>query len=482
MPLRCGFFYIWIVSLFKYSMNTILVVDDDLTFLKILEKYLTKNGYKVECNSTVSEAISSIEKKDYGLLLLDFKLSDGTGLDIISKTKELGLNPAFIIMTRYDDVRMAVKAMKDGAFDYITKPINHEELLAVVKHVFESSTKTDKNSVESKGSSKESNSLNDIQYKEEIKEDFLAGKNQLSKNVTEQIELIAPTEMSVILEGESGTGKEHLARRIHDLSIRKGKPFVAIDCGTLSRELAGSEMFGHLKGSFTGALEDKKGKFEAAHTGTIFLDEIGNLSYDVQVKLLRVLQERVVQPIGSNKEIKIDVRIIAATNEDLRLNAENKTFREDLYFRLNEFKIEVPALRQRGEDLLLFVDFFIQKSNIELNKNVTHFSEDIVEVFKSYDWPGNIRELKNVVKRIVLLSKTEVPGLECLPSELIQAQSRRSIQSNETDLKLIQENQEKQLILETLVKTKYNKSQTAGLLNIDRSTLYAKLKKYRIEH
>ncbi|HLV41549.1 MAG TPA: sigma-54 dependent transcriptional regulator [Brumimicrobium sp.] len=460
-------------------MNSILVVDDDLTFLKILEKYLSKKGYKVDCNSNVAEAIQSIEKKEYGLLLLDYKLSDGTGLDIISKTKEMDLRSSFIIMTRFDDVRLAVKSMKDGAFDYITKPINHEELLAVIEHVF---TKA-KTAVVNKSRNHLKNGESDQPKRQqcpEVEQDFLIGKNQLSKNVTEQIELIAPTEMSVIIEGESGTGKEHLARRIHNLSSRKNKPFVAIDCGTLSKELAGSELFGHLKGSFTGALEDKKGKFEAAHTGTIFLDEIGNLSYEVQIKLLRVLQERLVQPIGSNKEIKIDVRIIAATNENLRLNAENRTFREDLYFRLNEFKIEVPALRNRGGDLLLFLDYFIEKSNAELNKNVSGFSEEILEVFKGYDWPGNVRELKNVVKRIVLLSKSEVPGLECLPAELIQAQKSRTIQPNETDLKLLQENQEKQLIIETLAKTKYNKSQTANLLNIDRSTLYAKIKKYEI--
>lgn len=460
-------------------MNSILVVDDDLTFLKILEKYLTKKGYKVDCNSNVEEAIQSIEKKEYGLLLLDYKLSDGTGLDIISKTKEMGLRSSFIIMTRFDDVRLAVRSMKDGAFDYITKPINHEELLAVIEHVFtKAKTDTEEKPVNHQQNGKSKKTKR--QQNPEVEQDFLIGKNQLSKNVTEQIELIAPTEMSVIIEGESGTGKEHLAQRIHNLSSRKGKPFIAIDCGTLSKELAGSELFGHLKGSFTGALEDKKGKFEAAHTGTIFLDEIGNLTYEVQIKLLRVLQERLVQPIGSNKEIKIDVRIIAATNEDLRLNAENKTFREDLYFRLNEFKIEVPALRNRGGDLLLFVDYFIEKSNSELNKNVTHFSAEILDVFKNYDWPGNVRELKNVVKRIVLLSKTEVPGLECLPSEMIQAQKSRTVQPNETDLKLLQENQEKQLIIETLAKTKYNKSQTASLLNIDRSTLYAKIKKYEI--
>ncbi|RFC53709.1 sigma-54-dependent transcriptional regulator [Brumimicrobium aurantiacum] len=458
-------------------MKTILVVDDDLTFLKILERYLIKKGYEVVCKSNVVDAISLIREKSFDLLLLDYKLSDGTGLDIISETKSHKQAPSFIIMTRFDDVRLAVKSMKDGAFDYITKPINQEELLAVIEHVFEkqnAGAKTSKNKEEEVRNANASKiTLNEGQ-------DFLIGKNQLSKNVTEQIGLVAPTEMSVIIEGESGTGKEHIAQRIHQLSSRKDAPFVAIDCGTLSKELAGSELFGHLKGAFTGALSDKKGKFEAAHSGTIFLDEIGNLSYEVQVKLLRVLQERVVQAIGSNQVTPIDVRVIAATNEDLRLNSSNKTFREDLYFRLNEFKIEVPALRDRGEDLLLFTDYFIEKSNVELNKHVKSFSDEIISVFKAYDWPGNVRELKNVVKRIVLLSKSEVPGLECLPAELTQMNLQNQQSQEGTNLKMIQENKEKQLIIETLIKTKYNKSQAANLLNIDRSTLYAKIKKYGI--
>lgn len=453
-------------------MNSILVLDDDITFQRILERYLSKNGYQVTCASSVSQAVDLAIKEQFNLLLLDYKLNDGTGLDVVSKLKENGIDPSFIIMTRFDDVRLAVKSMKDGAFDYITKPINHEELLALIQHIFKKA-KSDAKKIETPAAQEPKPDTSQ-------EGEFLLGKNQLSKNLSDQIDLIAPTEMSVIIEGESGTGKEHIAQRIHNLSKRKDKAFVAIDCGTLSKELAGSELFGHLKGAFTGALSDKKGKFEAAHTGTIFLDEIGNLSYEVQVKLLRVLQERVVQPIGSNKEKKVDVRIIAATNEDLRQNSENKTFREDLYFRLNEFKIEVPPLRNRGEDLLLFVDYFIEKANAELTKNVKRFSPEVLNLFKAYSWPGNVRELKNVVKRIVLLSKNEEPGLECLPAELTH-QTHKKIHSTETDLKLIQEEKEKQLIIETLSKTKYNKSQTANLLNIDRSTLYAKIKKYGID-
>lgn len=451
-------------------MNSILIVDDDLVFLKILEKYLIKNGYDVQCQSSVESALKSIEKKAYDLFLLDYKLADGTGLDIISKTKELGLKSTFIIMTRFDDVRLAVKAMKNGAVDYITKPINQDELLVVIEHVF--------NKVKTEENNPKISSRNPTTTEEE--RDFLIGESQQAKEVANQITLIAPTEMSVIIEGESGTGKEHIAHRIHDLSYRKNKPFVAIDCGTLTKELAGSELFGHLKGAFTGALEDKQGRLEVANGGTVFLDEIGNLPMDVQIKLLRVLQERVIQPIGSNKDIEIDVRIVVATNENLRSNTLDGTFRKDLYFRLNEFKIVIPALRQRGDDLLLFVNHFIKKANKELNKDVKYFSEDILKAFKNYTWPGNIRELKNVVKRIVLLAHNEEADVNLLPFDLLHAPLIENIESEETDLKIIQENKERELIIKALKKTKYNKSKAAVLLNIDRSTLYSKLKKYGI--
>jgi len=285
--------------------------------------------------------------------------------------------------------------------------------------------------------------------------------------------------MSVIIQGESGTGKEYIARLIHSLSDRGAKPFVAVDCGTLSAELAASELFGHLKGSFTGAILNKKGKLEEADGGTLFLDEIGNLSYEVQVKLLRVLQERVIQPIGSNKEVKIDIRIVVATNEDLKAGVRNGKFREDLYHRFNEFKIEVPPLRKRISDFPLFVDFFIRESNRVLHRNVKQLSPEVQEIFSNYDWPGNIRELKNIIKRLVLLSKGEIASKDCLPEEMI-LDIGHPFRPEGTDIKAWQENKERELIEKTLKEVKYNKSKAAKLLNIDRSTLYVKMEKYNI--
>jgi two-component system response regulator HydG len=309
---------------------------------------------------------------------------------------------------------------------------------------------------------------------------FIEGDSEKSVHLNEYVKLVAPTEVSVIIQGESGTGKEHVARSIHSLSKRSGAPFVAIDCGTLSSELAASELFGHSKGSFTGAMQDKKGQFEMANKGTFFLDEVGNLSYDVQVKLLRTLQEKVIQPIGSNRTIKIDVRIIAATNEDLLLKVKNGSFREDLYHRLNEFKILVPALRQRKDDLSEFIQHFITLSNLELGKKVKNVSSEVMQIFSQYEWPGNLRELKNIIKRAVLLSKGNTIEIEVLPEEMILESLDNQPFQSEFDLKALQETNEREMIIKTLQEVKYNKSKAARLLNIDRKTLYLKIEKYNI--
>lgn len=298
------------------------------------------------------------------------------------------------------------------------------------------------------------------------------------------VRLVAPTNMSVLIEGESGTGKENIARTIHRLSPRSKGPFVAVDCGALSKELAGSELFGHVKGSFTGAVTDKVGQFEAAHKGTIFLDEVGNLSYDVQVKLLRALQERVVQPIGSNRTVKVDVRIITATNDELTESVRKGEFREDLYHRLNEFKLKVPALRDRGEDLHEFLDFFREEANRHLDRKVKAFDDEVMELFESYDWPGNLREMRNVVKRAVLLTQGEIVTTAALPPEMlenIRLKETREKTAGVYDLKALQEVQEKEMILKTLREVRYNKSKAARILNIDRKTLYLKMEKYGIE-
>jgi two-component system response regulator HydG len=292
--------------------------------------------------------------------------------------------------------------------------------------------------------------------------------------------------MSVIIEGESGTGKENVARTIHKLSARSKAPFVAVDCGAISKELAASELFGHVKGSFTGAVQDKVGQFVEAHKGTLFLDEVGNLSYEVQIKLLRAIQERVIQPVGSNKEIKVDVRILTATNDDLADSVKKGAFREDLYHRINEFKLKVPAVRERGEDLEEFLDFFRELANRELNKDITGFDAQVMEIFKKYDWPGNLREMKNVIKRAVLLSSDGIIKINALPTEMLETvknpQPKVSLDAPPIyDLKALQETQEKEMIIKTLHEVRFNKSKAARILNIDRKTLYLKIEKYGIE-
>jgi two-component system response regulator HydG len=355
-----------------------------------------------------------------------------------------------------------------GAFEYITKPVNPDELLMLVQDAI----KKERPSVARK--------------KTAVQKHFVQGRSDASKKLHDYIRLVAPTAMSVIIQGESGTGKEYVARTIHELSPRAKAPFVAVDCGALSKELAASELFGHVKGSFTGAVQDKTGQFEAAHTGTLFLDEVGNLSYEVQVKLLRAIQERIISPIGSNKEIRIDVRIITATNDDLSESVRQGQFREDLYHRINEFMLEVPALRERPHDMDEFLDFFRESANNELGKNVLGFDDEVLKIFRSYDWPGNLRELKNVVKRSVLLTSAEYVSLESLPMEMVMAaRAQATVKIPPAvpiyDLKALQETQEKEMIVKTLQEVRYNKSKAARILNIDRKTLYLKMEKYGIE-
>ncbi|WP_207421004.1 sigma-54-dependent transcriptional regulator [Desertivirga brevis] len=443
-------------------MANLLLVEDDATFSELLQGFLQKKGHTVDTASKVKNAVKLLEQNTYNLLLLDYRLPDGTGLDVLSSAKSNGLTIPGIIMTSFNDVRTAVRAMRFGALDYITKPVNPDELLMALNEALGKKNNKD-------------------QVVEEISPvEFIEGTSAASVQLHNYIKLVAPTDMSIIIQGESGTGKEYAAKSIHRNSKRANMPFVSIDCGALSKHLAGSELFGHTKGAFTGAVLDKKGRFEAANGGTLFLDEIGNLDYEVQVQLLRVLQERVVQPIGSNKQIKVDVRIIVATNDDLYNSVSKGEFREDLYHRLNEFKIGVPALRDRDKDIEIFIDHFIKQSNQELDRNVRKVSADVKDLLLNYDWPGNLRELKNVIKRMVLLTPGEVAQKEALPSEMFLT-IKQGLRPNTSDIKAVNEANEKELIAQTLLKVKYNKSQAAKLLNIDRKTLYYKMEKYQID-
>lgn len=442
-------------------MAQILVIEDDSTFAMLLEGFLQKHGHDVDIRHNVKSGFQLLGQKTYDILLLDYRLPDGNGLELLMAARNKNIQSPAIIMTSFNDVRTAVKAMQAGAFDYITKPVNPEELLMLVKGALEK--KQDRE-----------------EPKQKNMPDFINGNSDASKKLLDYIELVGPTDMSVIIQGESGTGKEYIASSIHRSSKRANKPFIAIDCGSLSKDLAASELFGHQKGAFTGALFDKKGQFEVADGGTLFLDEVGNLSYDVQVQLLRALQEKVIHPLGSNKQIKVDVRIITATNDDLLSSVGKGDFREDLYHRLNEFKIIVPALRDRDNDLDIFITHFVNLANRELERDVKRLSNQVMTLFRQYDWPGNLRELKNVIKRMVLLSKGEEAGIETLPEEMT-AISYQAPKPSGTDLKALNEANEKELITETLKKVKYNKSKAAKLLNIDRTTLYSKIEKYQIE-
>ncbi|MFO7828722.1 MAG: sigma-54 dependent transcriptional regulator [Bacteroidales bacterium] len=447
-------------------MINILVIDDDSYICNLLVNYLKKNGYQAQYSLSGNKGIKLIEKKEFDLVLSDFRLPDCDGMEILEKIKELKPYLPVIIMTAYADVRMAVKLIKSGAFDYVTKPIQPEEILSLINKATTNHNKKETSNIPGK--------------------DFVVGKSKGIQEVMQHVKVVAPTDITVLIEGETGSGKEYIARAIHYASKRKKKPFVAVDCGAIPKELANSELFGHIKGAFTGAINDKIGFFEQAKEGTLFLDEIGNLPYENQVKLLRALQEKVISRVGDNKDIKVDVRLIAATNDDLIKRLENKEFREDLYHRINGFKIEIPALKERGEDVLEFVDFFIKKANESFQKNVIALTDEVKKLFLKYDWPGNIRELRNIITRAVLLTNDQLIRPDVLPQEITQISGEQEtsipeIPGNMNDLKEATEITEKELIANALIKTNYNKSKAAKMLNIDRKTLYNKIKQYEIE-
>lgn len=444
-------------------MAKILIIEDDVSFCMMLEKFLTRNGYEISTAFLGEEAKKYIEKKSFDLILTDLRLPDYDGLLLLSELKKQYPQIPVILMTGYSEVTSAVKAIKNGASDYISKPFNPEEVLLVVANALQENNQV-------KPTSKKTITNNKRTESQEV----VAGISAASKKLAEYIRLVSPTDMSVLIIGESGTGKEVIAQSIHKNSSRINCPFVAVDCGAISNELAASEFFGHLKGSFTGAIHDKTGYFESANNGTLFLDEIGNLSYENQIQLLRALQERKIKPVGSNKEIEVDIRIITATNEDLREAVKKGQFREDLYHRINEFSIHSPSLRERNEDLMVFADFFLEKANERLHKSVVGFSSDVMDVFQKYRWPGNLRELQNCIKRAVLLTQGDFIESAVLPMEMT-----REDWNQEPDFSLMQN--EKEAILYALGQTKNNKSEAAKLLQINRKTLYNKLKLYNID-
>lgn len=429
-----------------------LLIEDDITFCLMLKTWLKKKGIQTESASTISSAKNMIERNSYDLILSDLRLPDGSGMDVLEWTHSKKKEIPFIMLTGYADIQTAVDSIKKGAFDYIPKPINPDILLEKIQEAL--STK------------KEAEAPVSINY--------IKGNSALSKKLYEYVDIVAPTEMSILITGESGTGKEHIANLIHSKSARKSAPFIAVDCGTIPKELAASEFFGHTKGSFTGAIENKTGYFAIANGGTLFLDEIANLSSETQMQLLRALQEKKIRPVGSNDDIRVDVRIIAATNENLSETVGVK-FRDDLYHRLNEFSIQVPSLRERDEDIALFSNYFLNEGNQEFKKDVVGFTDEAMEIIQKYHWPGNLREIKNVIKRSVLLTTEPYISADILPQELKNKKSEE-INSNA----LHDEEFEKSQILKALEMCNNNKSQAALLLKIDRKTLYNKMKLYNM--
>ena len=439
-------------------MLSILIVEDDITFSLMLTTWLGKKGFVVRSSSSVSDAKRRLGEEAFDLVISDLRLPDSDGIDLLKWLKSTHPSLPLIMMTSYAEIQTAVQAMKLGAADYIAKPLNPDELLGKIKELVR---------VEEKAPARVPvSSAPDL---------YIEGQSQAARQLYEHVRLVAPTDMSVLVTGASGTGKEYIARRIHEQSNRSKAPFVAVDCGAIPKELAASEFFGHVKGSFTGAIENKTGAFVAAQGGTIFLDEIGNLTYEVQVQLLRALQERKVKPIGSNQEIAINVRLISATNENLRQTIEKGDFREDLYHRINEFTIRIPDLKERKEDLLLFANHFLDLANSELQKDIIGFDNDTMQLFQSYSWPGNLRQMKNVIKYATLLATGRYITRKELPEELTENLS------SHTNIQLKNVEHERDLIRKALQECGNNKTRAAQLLGIDRKTLYNKLKIYQLD-
>ena len=450
-------------------MPHILIVEDDLTFATMMQTWLRKKGFDVDRVSSVSAAARQLtDTPNFDLILSDLRLPDHDGLFLLEWMRKHNLRIPFIVMTSYAEVQNAVLAMKTGASDYIAKPVQPDILLQKIRDAL--------STPEPAPTPQPATPAPEAKAQEPTPDvpRYIEGKSEASRQLYEYVGLVAPTPMSVLILGASGTGKEYVARRIHELSPRRDKPFFALDCGAIPKEVAASEFFGYVKGTFTGATTDKTGAFVEANGGTLFLDEVGNLSYDVQVQLLRALQERKVRPLGGAHEIDVDIRLVCATNGDLASLVADGQFREDLYHRINEFTIYMPELKDRGTDIFLFADLFIKHANADLGRDVIGIDDKASERIASYAWPGNLRELNNVMRRATLLAKGKHIGL----SEL----ERSMAPSTPTEpLALHDEQTEQQRIEAALRATGGNKSKAAQLLAVDRKTLYNKMKRYGMD-
>lgn len=426
-------------------MKTILIIEDDIVFSRSISNWLVKKGMKTECVATLANARKAIGQKEFDLILADLRLPDGNSTSLLEWMNNTYYSVPFLIMTNYGQVENAVAAIRLGAINYLCKPIQPDKLLALITETLD---------------------------KNDSKHDFYRGESPRVREMYRLVEMIARADISVLLRGASGTGKEHVAFEIHARSHRKNKPYLAIDCGAIPDELAASEFFGHRKGAFTGAESDKAGLFRAVDGGTLFLDEIGNLSHKTQMLLLRALQEKRCKPVGSTKEYSFDIRLVAATNENLEKAISEGRFREDLFHRLNEFTLKIPTLAECREDILPLAGFFLKLTSAKARKSLCGFDRLAEAALLEYPWPGNIRELKNVIGRAVLICRKEWISVSDLNLD--------SSLPEEKETPLTEEEKERAFLLRTLEKTGDNRSKAARLLNISRTTLYEKLKKYNI--
>jgi len=461
----------------KTDNRRILIVDDEPLVRDSLSEILCSRGYSVETADNGVQALSRLEERISDLVIADVKMPNLDGLSLLKQIKSRFPNTAVVVMTGYGSVEIAIQAIKQGAYDYITKPINDNIIQSVIERFFQ-----DRNIHEN---IKED--YKPIQSKSNIRDRYydIVGANHRMQKIYDLIELVADTKSTVIIRGESGTGKRLVALAIHFSSSQtKNKPFIEVSCGALPETLLESELFGHVKGSFTGAIKDKAGRFELAEGGTIFLDEIDAFTPALQVKLLRVLQEGEFERVGDTKTIKVNVRVIAATNQNLEELIKKGTFREDLYYRLNIISIDLPPLRERKDDIILLANYFIAKHAHELNRPIKKLSEKAIEKLVSYHWPGNVRELENVIERAMVLSKKDSFEIteSHLPENILKCNGKILANSNgqKNNLKTSLQEPEKQIILEALDKTNWNKKQAAEMLGINRTTLYKKLNLYGI--
>lgn len=453
----------------------ILIVEDDLTFSTMLSTWLRKKDFEVNAVSSVSAAVKALtqtDKETPQLVLSDLRLPDHDGLYLLAWMRKQGFAQPFIVMTSYAEVQNAVEAMKLGATDYISKPIQPDLLLQKMKEALRSASLSSLPTTTIQSKVENITATTSVSSTSATSHPGIEGHSPVAQDLYRLVALVAPTPLSVLINGASGTGKEYVAHRIHELSKRVNGPFVPIDCGALTKELAASELFGHIKGAFTGALNNKVGAFEQAQGGTLFLDEVGNLSYDVQVQLLRALQERRIRPVGSAEERSIDIRLVCATNENMTEAITQGRFREDLFHRINEFTLHMPLLRERGRDIIEFAHYFLQQANHELGRHITHLSPDAEQALLQYAWPGNLREMRNIITRAALLTEE---GNTLTSTQLLLPNPPSSIAiPNSLSLKVSQSD-ELSRIQEALQITGGNKSRAAKLLGIDRKTLYNKL-------